>query len=50
MSTNITNIVKFIILREMIKLYLIKLNNIEVIINESVRIILNELYSKKLFL
>lgn len=47
MSTNITNIVKFIILREMIKLYLIKLNNDskEVTDNESVRIILNKLYS-----
>ncbi len=49
MSSNITNIVKFIILREMIKSYLIKLNNdsIEVINNESVRLILNELHFKE---
>ncbi len=49
MSSNITNIVKFIILREMIKSYLIKLNNdsIEVINNESVRLILNKLHFKE---
>lgn len=49
MSSNITNIVKFIILRDMIKSYLIKLNNdsIEVINNESVRLILNKLHFKE---
>lgn len=50
MSTNITNIVKFIILREMIKSYLIKLNNDskEVIDNTSVRLILNKLHSREI--
>ncbi|MBD5423317.1 MAG: hypothetical protein HDR43_02370 [Mycoplasma sp.] len=48
MITNITNIVKFVILREMIKSYLMKLsaNFTEEINNESIRLILNNLHSK----